>query len=118
MSRIKQDVIDKSTPSAAHWFIRMLDLKQKLLRLYSQNIDGLERATGMTESRTVKGKHYKGGFVLLHGTIQVLRCQSCCFCTSWDASAMEALSTGVAHPCPECLRRGELYHRFYCLKPP
>jgi NAD-dependent SIR2 family protein deacetylase len=112
ISRIKLNIIDGSEPSAAHWFIRTLDLKQKLRRLYSQNIDGLEIATGMVDARAVRKEGFKGGVVLLHGNIHVLRCERCCFRASWNTSTTKSLSVGVAPPCPDCQSRGESFRAF------
>jgi NAD-dependent histone deacetylase SIR2 len=108
MSKIKLEVVDRCKPSVVHWFLRMLDLKQKLLRLYSQNIDGLENVVGMVEPQTVSKGSYKGGVVLLHGNIHMLRCGICAFQTSWNAESTQSLRAGIQPDCPDCLRRGEL----------
>ena len=54
-------------PSPTHRFIAALAKKRKLLRVYSQNIDGLERAAGVP----------KGKLVQCHGTLATARCRSC-----------------------------------------
>lgn len=43
----------KYSPTLAHYFIKLLDDKQKLLRVFTQNIDSLEHATGLCKSKIV-----------------------------------------------------------------
>jgi len=69
--------IDLAAPSPTHCFIKILDLKGKLLRSYTQNIDGFEDQvdlTGTTSSsiQKIKGKinHKVVRNVQLHGDIQ------------------------------------------------
>jgi NAD-dependent deacetylase sirtuin 1 len=52
-------------PSFCHRFIAQLERSGKLLRCYTQNIDGLERAAGI--SRTI----------FCHGSFDTLRCVKC-----------------------------------------
>ncbi|XP_063142585.1 NAD-dependent protein deacetylase sirtuin-3, mitochondrial isoform X3 [Rattus norvegicus] len=47
-------------PNVAHYFLRLLHDKELLLRLYTQNIDGLERASGIPASKLVEAH---GSFV-------------------------------------------------------
>ncbi|TFY79450.1 hypothetical protein EWM64_g4564, partial [Hericium alpestre] len=46
ISQLKQS-IDNAIPSPTHHFIKTLDTKKKLLRSYTQNIDGLEERAGL-----------------------------------------------------------------------
>ncbi|KAG6866046.1 hypothetical protein C0991_009143 [Blastosporella zonata] len=61
ISKLKQS-IDAATPSPTHNFIKTLDTKKKLVRSYTQNIDGLEERVGLMGSSSsaakidVKGK--------------------------------------------------------------
>ncbi|XP_074193148.1 NAD-dependent protein deacetylase sirtuin-3, mitochondrial isoform X7 [Rhinolophus sinicus] len=41
-------------PNVTHYFLRLLHDKGQLLRLYTQNIDGLERASGIPASKLVE----------------------------------------------------------------
>lgn len=52
-------------PTPAHRFIRLLEEEGKLLRTYTQNIDGLERAAHIEK------------FIECHGTFQTATCLSC-----------------------------------------
>lgn len=49
-------------PSLSHYFIHLLEQKNKLLRNYTQNIDGLERVAGVTK------------VVECHGTMNTFHC--------------------------------------------
>ncbi|NWW85698.1 SIR3 deacetylase, partial [Rhynochetos jubatus] len=54
-------------PNYAHYFLRLLHDKGLLLRLYTQNIDGLERAAGIPPERLVEA----------HGTFATATCTVC-----------------------------------------
>ena len=51
-------------PSRCHRFLRLLELKGKLLRNYTHNVDGLERAAGITPRRLLE----------CHGSMQGFHC--------------------------------------------
>ena len=124
--RIQEDV-KRTTP--AHRFIRTLRDKRKLVRCYTQNIDGLEsreelcvdmdRGKGnrsrftklslekpKSVSRTMPGGDLDGGceVVQLHGDLESLRCTLCQQTCSWDAGRHDAfLLSGKAPRCESCL---------------
>uniref|UniRef100_A0A1B0GRF7 Sirtuin 3 n=1 Tax=Mus musculus TaxID=10090 RepID=A0A1B0GRF7_MOUSE len=54
-------------PNVTHYFLRLLHDKELLLRLYTQNIDGLERASGIPASKLVEA----------HGTFVTATCTVC-----------------------------------------
>ena len=54
-------------PSAAHRFITQLEKENKLLRIYTQNIDGLEVAGGLSHERVVA----------CHGSFETSTCTHC-----------------------------------------
>ncbi|XP_074129193.1 NAD-dependent protein deacetylase sirtuin-3, mitochondrial isoform X3 [Sminthopsis crassicaudata] len=54
-------------PNLAHYFLRLLHDKGLLLRLYTQNIDGLERAAGIPAAKLVEA----------HGTFASATCTIC-----------------------------------------
>ncbi|CAH0475043.1 unnamed protein product [Peronospora belbahrii] len=54
-------------PSRSHYFLKLLEEKDKLLRIYSQNIDMLEHAAGISHERAV----------LCHGSFATATCLSC-----------------------------------------
>lgn len=54
-------------PTLTHYFLRLLQDKGKLLRIYTQNIDTLERVAGLTEEKLVEA----------HGSFASATCRSC-----------------------------------------
>lgn len=77
-------------PNIAHYFIRLLEDKGKLLRMYTQNIDGLERLSGLNEDRLVEA----------HGSFESASCILCL--TSQDPDVVRLhVMRGVE---PRCLR--------------
>jgi NAD-dependent deacetylase sirtuin 3 len=57
----------KYAPNKIHYFIRLLQDKQLLHRLYTQNIDGLEYSAGIKPDRLVEA----------HGTFKSAQCLGC-----------------------------------------
>ncbi|VDD80372.1 unnamed protein product [Mesocestoides corti] len=57
----------KYRPNIAHYFFRLLYQKRILRRVYTQNIDGLERVAGVPPSKLVEA----------HGTFATARCLQC-----------------------------------------
>lgn len=57
----------KYKPNKIHYFLRLLQDKQYLQRLYTQNIDGLERLAGINPDKLVEA----------HGTFSSARCLGC-----------------------------------------
>lgn len=116
ISQLKQS-IDKSTPSTTHKFIKTLDTKCKLLRSYTQNIDGLEERVGLLSSGSQEAK-IKAGIkgaskirtkdirnVQLHGDIHRVRCTFCSADLPCSEKYLEDFNVGNAPDCPECVDR-------------
>ncbi|CAF1006112.1 unnamed protein product [Adineta steineri] len=57
----------KFTPTPTHYFLRLLDEKNKLLRIFTQNIDSLERVAGVPTDKIVEA----------HGTFFTSHCLNC-----------------------------------------
>jgi NAD-dependent deacetylase sirtuin 3 len=57
----------KYKPNKIHYFLRLLQEKRLLQRLYTQNIDGLERTAGIITDKLVEA----------HGTFSSARCLGC-----------------------------------------
>nr|XP_014340981.1 PREDICTED: NAD-dependent protein deacetylase sirtuin-3-like isoform X2 [Latimeria chalumnae] len=55
-------------PNYIHYFVKMLHEKGLLLKMYTQNIDGLERKAGIPSEKLVEA----------HGTFSTASCHSCC----------------------------------------
>lgn len=122
--KIREEV-KQTTPT--HRFIRALRDGRKLMRCYTQNIDGLERREGLctdfergngVRSRFTKkalalppklpaqkaaGSAQDGGceVVQLHGDLETLRCTFCKKTCGWEEGGGEALL--LSGRAPECL---------------
>ncbi|KAL0071748.1 NAD-dependent deacetylase hst3 [Marasmius tenuissimus] len=114
ISKLKRSV-DHATPTPTHHFIKTLDSKKKLLRSYTQNIDGLEDRAGLTtppteaDSTATKAKGKKSlkqlRNVQLHGDIHRVRCQSCSADFPCTEEHLVIFEQGLCPDCPECLQR-------------
>ncbi|KAI9762036.1 MAG: hypothetical protein M4579_000672 [Chaenotheca gracillima] len=128
--KIREEV-RQTTPT--HRFIRVLRDGGKLVRCYTQNIDGLEERDGLcTELRRGKGNRSRftqkvlakprpdgpilpgsasdGGceVVQLHGDLADLRCGLCNQLSGWDEEDREAtLLAGEAPECNLCVEKSE-----------
>ncbi|XP_075693761.1 NAD-dependent protein deacetylase sirtuin-3, mitochondrial [Rhinoderma darwinii] len=66
--RLSQELLPgRHHPNSAHYFLRLLHDKGVLLRLYTQNIDGLERAAGIPAEKLVEA----------HGSFASSTCTMC-----------------------------------------
>ncbi|KAF8477889.1 DHS-like NAD/FAD-binding domain-containing protein [Gautieria morchelliformis] len=116
MAELKSS-IDKATPSPTHRFIKTLDTKGKLLRSYTQNIDGFEERVGLVGSSSdcvknsgkgkgkIKTKDVRN--VQLHGDIHRLRCLLCAADFRCTSEHLECFREGDPPDCPECRTRSE-----------
>ena len=59
--------ITKLKPNKIHFFLRLLQEKKLLHRLYTQNIDNLERLAGIRSDKLVEA----------HGTFRTAKCVKC-----------------------------------------
>lgn len=118
ISQLKQS-IDSASPSPTHRFIKTLDMKKKLLRSYTQNIDGLEARAGLLGSSSqeakssgktklkLKTKDVRN--VQLHGDIHRVRCMSCSADYPCTEHHLMMFNKGTPPDCPECLSRCTRY---------
>ncbi|KAG8526556.1 uncharacterized protein KY384_008757 [Bacidia gigantensis] len=129
ISSLRQSIHkEASSTTAAHRFIRTLRDRQKLVRCYTQNIDGLEEQMDLsTDLERGQGYRYRfskkvlqkprsfassapggerdGGceVVQLHGDLGSLRCTLCQKVIEWDSKRhSSALLKGKAPRCPSC----------------
>lgn len=82
-------------PSKTHRFLKMLQDKKKLLRLYSQNIDGLEEAAGVTK------------YIPCHGSFAWSSCMRCKHRVP-TSTLMAVIQAGVIPTCSKDDCRGVL----------
>jgi NAD-dependent SIR2 family protein deacetylase len=116
-----KQAVDVASPSPTHRFIKTLDAKGRLLRSYTQNIDGLEERAGLLGSSSQEAKapspsKTKGKAkaklkikdvrnVQLHGDIHRVRCTVCSADYPCSTSYLEMFSQGVPPDCPDCTSR-------------
>lgn len=78
-------------PNLTHYFISLLHKKGQLLRMYTQNIDGLERLAGVPPEMLVEA----------HGTFATATCTSCL--RKYDSEDLRpAVLGGTVPRCPTC----------------
>ncbi|RVD89639.1 uncharacterized protein DFL_000638 [Arthrobotrys flagrans] len=118
LAELRQNVkgITDSTPT--HKFIKTLSETGRLLRCYTQNIDGLEALDGLCmdisrgTGKRGKGKEKVGRevgceVVQLHGDLEMLRCTQCAKLHDYDEERLETLLGGEAPECPDCSRKAD-----------
>ncbi|KAI0651995.1 DHS-like NAD/FAD-binding domain-containing protein [Trametes meyenii] len=114
ISQLKKS-IDVATPSPTHRFIKTLDSKKRLLRSYTQNIDGLEERAGLVGTASHEAKNHGKGKakirtkdvrnVQLHGDIHRVRCTFCSADFPCTQDHLDNFLVGTPPDCPECASR-------------
>ena len=82
---------DQYHPTPSHFFLTLLEKKGILRRVYTQNIDGLERKAGLEPPRLIEG----------HGTSASCSCTSCGYSYSLDV-AQRAVNNRILATCGVC----------------
>ncbi|KAM8893730.1 NAD-dependent protein deacetylase sirtuin-3, mitochondrial isoform 2-T3 [Spinachia spinachia] len=78
-------------PNVTHYFVRLLHEKSQLLRMYTQNIDGLERLAGIPPEMLVEA----------HGTFATATCTVCL--REYQGEELRAdVMSGTVPQCPTC----------------
>ncbi|OCF40323.1 hypothetical protein I317_05890 [Kwoniella heveanensis CBS 569] len=96
----------KAQPTRTHHFIKRLESKGKLLRSYTQNVDGLERRLGLESGGRGNGLKKKGTRnVELHGDLGRVRCVLCFKDFEALDEYVELFRQGEAPDCPTCIER-------------
>ncbi|CCD25412.1 NAD-dependent histone deacetylase HST3 NDAI_0F00930 [Naumovozyma dairenensis CBS 421] len=104
-------------PTKTHKFIAHLKNRNKLLRCYTQNIDGLEEILGLElstwEDLLLKGVKFNNiwkniDVVQLHGDLNSLACTRCYHNFPWSRYWARSLRNGQLPMCPECERKNLL----------
>uniref|UniRef100_A0A671WWP6 Sirtuin 3 n=1 Tax=Sparus aurata TaxID=8175 RepID=A0A671WWP6_SPAAU len=78
-------------PNLTHYFVRLLHEKKQLLRMYTQNIDGLERLAGIPPEMLVEA----------HGTFATATCTVCRKNYKGEELRPDVMS-GTVPKCPTC----------------
>ncbi|SCU94197.1 LADA_0G07162g1_1 [Lachancea dasiensis] len=95
-------------PTRTHRFIAHLKNRGKLLRCYTQNIDGLEESLGLEVSserdcNTTMANQWKNvDVVQLHGDLNKLSCTQCFQTYNWSRVLSRSLRSGQLPSCPRC----------------
>ncbi|RQM15587.1 hypothetical protein KXD40_004979 [Peronospora effusa] len=92
---VRRAFANSPKPSPTHWFLKLLQDKKKLLRVYTQNIDGLEEAAGVTKC------------IPCHGSFAYSACMRCKKRVPTD-TLMPIIQAGVIPSCLELNCRGVL----------
>ena len=87
-------------PSIGHYFVRLLQDKGKLLRHFTQNIDGLEVLAGVKEENIVAA----------HGSFSNA---SCIYCKK-SANLEEVKETILSNETPHCKGSNHVIHQYHC----
>lgn len=83
---VRNAFANSPVPSPTHRFLKLLEDKKKLLRVYTQNIDGLEEAAGVTK------------VIPCHGTFAWSTCMRCGNRVA-TSSIMDVIQAGVIPTC-------------------
>ncbi|CDK27488.1 unnamed protein product [Kuraishia capsulata CBS 1993] len=94
-----------ANPTETHKFLRRLMERKKLIKCYTQNIDGIERKVGMRTG--TEGKWKDLDTVQLHGDLNSLACTQCFQTYSWEEKHKEMLREGEMPECPDCVAKFE-----------
>lgn len=97
-------------PTKTHEFIAHLKNRNRLLRCYTQNIDGLEEHLGLTLSKSMdstisfNSQWKRFDVVQLHGDLNSLACTQCFYNFSWSRNWKRVLKSGELPSCPRCIK--------------
>ena len=95
-------------PTKTHEFIAHLKNRGKLLRCYTQNIDGLEEMLGLQMSKkrdadqSFANQWKSLDVVQLHGDLMTLSCTQCFKVFQWSRYWKRCLKNGELPICPKC----------------
>lgn len=79
---------EKAEPTKVHQFMKFLDDRGLLRRIYTQNIDGLEAKAGIPKDKIIQ----------VHGTMESFTCDACG--NKWDSSSTSSKDETI----PKCNR--------------
>lgn len=103
--------VQMASPTKTHKFIAHLKDRSKLLRCYTQNIDGLEENLGLEMSKSDTDGLATTGFnsrwknydvVQLHGDLKSLACTRCFQVFEWSRYWCRSFRRGELPTCPTC----------------
>lgn len=100
MGHLRQCILS-ARATHTHKLLRVLKDKKKLLRCYTQNIDGLENQEEL--STGISAQSWRTlDVVQLHGDIHKLKCMHCSTIVDWNEERVQECKQGEAPECPTC----------------
>lgn len=102
MVRDLSQLVKSAKPTPFHHLLASLSKEGRLLRLYTQNVDGLE--TSMEPLNTVVPLQPKGPWpktIQLHGGLEKMVCSKCNEISQFDASLFEGPQAPLCRGCEE-----------------
>ncbi|KAE8150073.1 DHS-like NAD/FAD-binding domain-containing protein [Aspergillus avenaceus] len=105
MVRSLSEEAAKTSPTAFHHMLARLSQENRLTRLYTQNIDGIE--TSMPPLATQVPLNVKAPWprtIQLHGSLEKMVCQKCRHLSDFDGDLFDRPD---APECPECARNNQ-----------
>ncbi|KAI1119633.1 DHS-like NAD/FAD-binding domain-containing protein [Nemania sp. NC0429] len=102
MVRDLSQLVKSAKPTPFHHLLASLSKEGRLLRLYTQNVDGLE--TAMEPLNTVVPLQPKGPWpktIQLHGGLEKMVCSKCNEISQFDASLFEGPQAPLCRGCEE-----------------
>jgi NAD+-dependent protein deacetylase SIR2 len=100
MVRDLSNMAAKATPTPFHHLLARLAQEGRLLRLYTQNVDGID--TSLPPLATQVPLHHKGPWpqtIQLHGGLEKMMCQKCRHTSDFQPDLFQGPKPP---PCPEC----------------
>lgn len=104
MAELRQ-CINGAKATATHKFIKKMSDRGRLVRCYTQNIDGLESLEGL---EVCDVDHNKNQVLQLHGDIHQLKCNLCHKVEVYTEEYTQTLQSGRAPPCSSCFEKHQL----------
>jgi NAD-dependent histone deacetylase SIR2 len=96
ISQLKQ-VTQNARPTKTHEFLKRLQEDGKLLRIYTQNIDDLDKRSGLDIGYTPSDQ-----VVQMHGELETVKCTLCSHSQKFDQQLTVLFEAGTSLPCPNC----------------
>ncbi|KAF5095118.1 hypothetical protein D0Z00_003266 [Geotrichum galactomycetum] len=100
MAHLRECIL-KARSTQTHKLLKLLKEKKKLLRCYTQNIDGLETYENLCTGITPQNWK-KLDVIQLHGDIHKLKCMHCSELFDWTEDSTQICKNGEAPECPAC----------------
>ena len=106
MVRTLSGVVSKAKPTEFHQMLATLANEGRLLRLYTQNVDGIDTSLPPLETRVpLDSKGPWPRTIQLHGSLDKMVCSKCNTLSAFDP---EKFSGPIPSACPDCIKIDEI----------